>query len=183
MNERTYLLFAYIFNYFFPMILITVFYYSIVKAVVAHEAALKAQAKKMNVDSLRSAGKDDAESAEVKIAKVAITNVMLWVCIWTPYAAVCALPALGYASALTPLVSQLPSFLGKIVLSHLINLLSLQQPRLPAVSTPSSTLFLIQSSEKLWPRSCLALVLERSHDTLILGLWFKRPQKTARLII
>ena len=53
LNERTYLLFAYIFNYFFPMIMIAVFYSSIVKAVVAHEAALKAQAKKMNVDSLR----------------------------------------------------------------------------------------------------------------------------------
>ena len=30
------------------------FYTQIVKAVVMHEAALKAQAKKMNVDSLRS---------------------------------------------------------------------------------------------------------------------------------
>ena len=93
--------------------MIICFYYSIVKAVVVHEANLKAQAKKMNVESLRSAGKDDAESAEVKIAKVAVTNVMLWFCIWTPYAAVCALPALGYQSALTPLVSQIPSFLGK----------------------------------------------------------------------
>ena len=38
----------------------------------------KAQANKMNVDSLRSVGKDDSERSEVKIAKVAITNVMLW---------------------------------------------------------------------------------------------------------
>ena len=53
LNERTYLLFAYIFNYFLPMLMIAGFYSSIVKAVVAHEAALKAQAKKMNVDSLR----------------------------------------------------------------------------------------------------------------------------------
>ena len=79
---------------------------------MAHEAALKAQAKKMNVDSLRSAGKDNEESAEVKIAKVAITNVLLWFTIWTPYAAISALPALGYQSALTPLLSQLPSFMG-----------------------------------------------------------------------
>merc|ERR1712025_1143277 len=92
LNERTFLLFAYIFNYFFPVFLITLFYYSIVKAVVAHEAALKAQAKKMNVDSLRSGTKDNEESAEVKIAKVAITNVLLWICIWTPYAAISALP-------------------------------------------------------------------------------------------
>ena len=41
----------------------------IVKAVVSHEAALKAQAKKMNVESLRS-GDQSGESAEIKIAKV-----------------------------------------------------------------------------------------------------------------
>ena len=118
MNERTFILFAYIFNYFIPLFLIGTFYYSIVKAVVMHEAALKAQAKKMNVDSLRSsAGKDSEESAEVKIAKVAITNVLLWFCIWTPYAAVCALPVLGYQSSLSPLVSQFPSFGGVLSFS------------------------------------------------------------------
>ena len=53
LNERSYLLFAYIFNYFFPMILIAILYYAIVKAVVSHESSLKNQAKKMNVDSLR----------------------------------------------------------------------------------------------------------------------------------
>jgi len=112
-NERTFILFAYIFNYFIPLFMISVFYYSIVKAVVAHEAALRAQAKKMNVESLRSAGKDDDESAEFKIAKVAITNVLLWIFIWTPYAAVSALPALGYQHLLTPMVSQLPSLIAK----------------------------------------------------------------------
>ena len=67
-------MFAYIVNYFTPLTMIGCFYYSIVKAVVAHEMALKAQAKKMNVDSLRSGGDKD-ESAEFKIAKVAITNL------------------------------------------------------------------------------------------------------------
>ena len=112
-NQRTFILFAYIFNYFTPMFLIIIYYTSIVKAVVAHEAALKAQAKKMNVDSLRSGGKDDEDSAEVKIAKVAITNVLLWFCIWTPYAAVCALPALGSKDSLSPLVATIPAFVGK----------------------------------------------------------------------
>ena len=69
MNARTFILFAYIFNYFTPLVLISIYYSSIVKAVVAHEAALKAQAKKMNVDSLRS-GAQSEESAEIKIAKV-----------------------------------------------------------------------------------------------------------------
>jgi r-opsin len=44
-----------------------------VKAVVMHEAALKAQAKKMNVESLRS-GEQSGESAEIKIAKVPVPN-------------------------------------------------------------------------------------------------------------
>jgi hypothetical protein len=48
------------------------FIFKIVKAVVMHEAALKAQAKKMNVESLR-AGDQSGDSVEFKIAKV-ITN-------------------------------------------------------------------------------------------------------------
>ena len=106
------MLFAYIFNYFIPMFMISIFYFSIVKAIVVHEANLKTQAKKMNVENLRSVSRDDDERAEFKIAKVAITNVLLWVCIWTPYAAVSALPALGYQHLLTPLVSQLPALIG-----------------------------------------------------------------------
>jgi r-opsin len=46
----------------------------IVKAVVMHEAALKAQAKKMNVDSLRSNADDGKESAEIRIAKVMVRD-------------------------------------------------------------------------------------------------------------
>ena len=36
------------------MVIVTFFYSQILKAVIAHESALKAQAKNMNVDSLRS---------------------------------------------------------------------------------------------------------------------------------
>ena len=77
-------------------------------AVVNHEKALKEQAKKMGVDSLRSGDKvgwtlnliwikvrlqffpisleKAEESAEMKICKVAVTNVFMWIAIWTPYA-------------------------------------------------------------------------------------------------
>ena len=94
--------------------MVIIFYTQIVKAVVAHEAALKAQAKKMNVDSLRSNADSNAESAEMRIAKVAITNVSLWICIWTPYAVVVMIAAFGDRSVVTPLVSQLPSFCAKL---------------------------------------------------------------------
>ncbi|CAB4055675.1 OPN4 [Lepeophtheirus salmonis] len=86
---------------------------SIVKAVWAHEMALKQQAKKMNVESLRTNVDSNAESAEIRIAKVAVTNVSLWAGIWTPYTLVVLMAVMGSRSSITPLVSQLPSFIAK----------------------------------------------------------------------
>lgn len=57
---------------------------------------------------------DNNSSAEVRIAKVAITNVTLWICIWTPYAVVVMIGAFGNRDLVTPLVSQIPSFLSKL---------------------------------------------------------------------
>lgn len=53
-NHKSFILYAFIFNYVVPMLFVIFFYSQIVVAVVTHERALKAQAKKMNVDSLRS---------------------------------------------------------------------------------------------------------------------------------
>jgi len=111
-NKKSYMWFAFVFNFIVPLIFNAFFYTKIVKAVVMHEAALKAQAKKMNVDSLRS-NADDNESAEVRIAKVAITNVMLWICIWTPYAFVNMIAVFGNQAIVTPMVSQIPAFCAK----------------------------------------------------------------------
>ncbi len=51
---RSYILYAFIFHYCVPMMLVFFFYIQIVKAVVLHERMLREQAKKMNVESLRS---------------------------------------------------------------------------------------------------------------------------------
>ena len=53
-NRKSFLLYAFIGNYCIPMAAIVYFYFQIVRAVIMHEAALKAQAKKMNVASLRA---------------------------------------------------------------------------------------------------------------------------------
>ena len=50
----------------------------------------------------------------MKIAKVAITNVLLWVGIWSPYAIVCMISAFGNRALVSPLVSQLPAFFAKL---------------------------------------------------------------------
>lgn len=96
-----------------PLTLIVLCYYNIVKAVWAHEKALKDQAKKMNVASLRS--NDDAakQSAEIRIAKVAMINITLWVIAWTPFAVICLIGITGDQKLLTPLVSTLPILFAK----------------------------------------------------------------------
>ena len=111
-NEMTFMYYAFVFNFTVPMLCVIFFYVQIVKAVVAHEAAMKAQAKRMNVKSLKSNQKDREASVEVKIAKVAITNVLLWFSTWTPYAVVSMVGVFGDQMWITPLVAQLPAFLG-----------------------------------------------------------------------
>lgn len=49
----------------------------------------------MNVDSLRSNQDANAQSAEVRIAKAAITICFLFIAAWTPYAIVAMIGAFG----------------------------------------------------------------------------------------
>ena len=77
-NHQSYILYAFTFDYVIPMVLVAYFYSQIVKAVFVHEAALRAQAKKMNVESLRANQDASKNSIEFRIAKVAITNVRLY---------------------------------------------------------------------------------------------------------
>ena len=51
---------------------------------------------------------------EKRIAKVALMNVLIWVLAWTPYAGVALTGVFGNKQAVTPLVSQIPSFLAKL---------------------------------------------------------------------
>ena len=53
-NHKSYIAYALVFHFVVPMSFIIYFYSAIVKAVVSHEMEMRAQAKKMNVDSLRS---------------------------------------------------------------------------------------------------------------------------------
>jgi r-opsin len=95
MNNKLFVFFIFIFAYCVPMFSIIFFYSQIVGHICAHEKALREQAKKMNVDSLRSGEKDGADSAEVRIAKTAIGICSLFVASWTPYAVVALLGAFG----------------------------------------------------------------------------------------
>ena len=54
MNTKTFVMFTLFTNYIAPITVAIFFYSQIVMAVVNHEKALREQAKKMGVDSLRS---------------------------------------------------------------------------------------------------------------------------------
>jgi hypothetical protein len=61
------------------------------------------------------AAERDEATLITNLLQVAITNVLLWFCIWTPYAVVTMIGQFGNPMLVTPLVSQLPAFLGKSV--------------------------------------------------------------------
>ncbi|CAH1403579.1 unnamed protein product [Nezara viridula] len=81
-TSRSYILVYSVFVYFAPLLTIIYSYFFIVQAVSAHEKAMREQAKKMNVASLRG---NDNTSAEAKLAKVALMTISLWFLAWTPY--------------------------------------------------------------------------------------------------
>ncbi|XP_075163751.1 rhodopsin 2 [Haematobia irritans] len=87
-NPRSYLISYSLLVYYTPLFLICYSYWFIIAAVSAHEKAMREQAKKMNVKSLRSS-EDCDKSAEAKLAKVALTTISLWFLAWTPYLVIC----------------------------------------------------------------------------------------------
>ncbi|XP_020292125.1 rhodopsin-like [Pseudomyrmex gracilis] len=83
-SSKSYILVYSVFVYYIPLFTIIYSYYFIVSAVATHEKAMREQAKKMNVQSLRS-GDNQNVSAEAKLAKVALMTISLWFMAWTPY--------------------------------------------------------------------------------------------------
>nr|QWV42721.1 ultraviolet sensitive opsin [Mimemodes sp. CRS 2021] len=102
-------------SYVVPMTAIIYFYSQIVSKVFSHEKALREQAKKMNVESLRSNQSQHSQSAEIRIAKAAITICFLFVASWTPYAVLALIGAFGDQNLLTPGVSMIPALNCKLV--------------------------------------------------------------------
>ena len=49
----------------------------------------------------------------MKICKVAVTNVFMWIAIWTPYAGIVMMAVYGDKSKITPLMAQCPSMVAK----------------------------------------------------------------------
>ncbi|KAK4295836.1 hypothetical protein Pmani_031628 [Petrolisthes manimaculis] len=133
-STRSFGIFLFVVCYCIPLLIITFVYSQIVNAIRSHEKALREQAKKMNVENLRSNVDANKQSAEIRIAKVAVSNVFLWLLTWTPYAAVVLMGLFGDQNKMTPLVSALPGLMCKTA--------SVYNPMMFAISHPKFRLAL-----------------------------------------
>lgn len=102
-----------VFGYFLPILAMVKWYFSIVQAVFKHEDELRQQAKKMNVASLRSNADQDGTRAEIKTAKVAVLNCLLWLTAWTPYAMIYLVAIYHDTSIMTPVVNEITVVFAK----------------------------------------------------------------------
>ena len=134
MNNKTHILGSCIAMFFMPIVVIVFCYVNIVKAVFHHEDELRQQAKKMNVTSLRSGQEQNQVSAEIRIAKVSITNVTLWFIAWSPFAIVCMLGTWGDTSKITPYICELPVILAKTSCAYNPIIYALSHPKFREVS-------------------------------------------------
>jgi len=129
-NNRSFGTFLFVFCYCIPLSTIIYAYFFIVKAVVAHESAMRAQAKKMNVANLRAG--TEGESAEMRVAKTAVMNVTVWLICWTPYCAIVVQGMWFSQDVITPLATMLPALLAKTCACYNPMVYALSHPRFRA---------------------------------------------------
>jgi len=127
-NNRSFGTFLFVSCYCVPLSIILYAYIFIFKTVVAHEAAMKAQAKKMNVSSLK-AGSGNEESAEMRVAKTAVINVTIWILCWTPYCAIVVQGMWFDQKPITPIVTMIPALLSKAGACYSPMVYALSHPR------------------------------------------------------
>ncbi|XP_066939840.1 opsin, ultraviolet-sensitive-like [Macrobrachium rosenbergii] len=95
-----------------PLLIILVSYYQVFAHVSKHEKALKRQAEKMNVESLRSGDKVNMRQ-EIRVAKVGITCTALYLMSWTPYVTLAFICTFGRKELVTPFMSMIPACTSK----------------------------------------------------------------------
>lgn len=125
-NNRTYIFFLYIFGFAVPLGVIIVSYGLIVRAVRNHEEEMKKTAKKMNAE-LRT--NQEERKMEIKVAKIAMMILVLYLMSWTPYATVALIGQFGDATFVTPFWSEIPVIFAKASAMHNPIVYALSHPK------------------------------------------------------
>ncbi|NP_001301067.1 Opsin Rh3-like [Limulus polyphemus] len=111
LNGRSFIFCIWFFAWFIPVIIIFCCYFRIYAAVRDHENQLREQAKKMNVENLRTNQNQKDTRGEIRIAKVAFGIIMLFLFSWVPYILVAFIGAFSTKERqlITPLMSMVPA--------------------------------------------------------------------------
>jgi len=136
-----------IFDFCLPCFIIILCYVQIVKAIFAHEAAMREQAKKMNVTNLRS-NEAETQRAEIRIAKTAIANVTLWLVCWTPYAIVTIKGVSGNFEDINPLSTMLPALFAKSASCYNPFVYAISHPKFRQAITTHMPWFCVHETER-----------------------------------
>ncbi|CAG2217449.1 OPN4 [Mytilus edulis] len=115
-HMRAYMIGMYIGGFVLPLVMIIVSYVLIWKAIRKHENEMLNMAKKMKIEDIRN--NQEKANAEVRIAKIAMIIVLLYLLSWSPYATVALIAQFGPAEWVTPYVSELPVMLAKAAAMH-----------------------------------------------------------------
>jgi len=150
LTSHLYLYFYTLWVYFSPLCIIVYSYTFILSAVSKHEKAMREQAKKMGVKSLRNDPESKKTSAECRLAKVALMTVSLWFIAWTPYFII-NWGGMHYRSIITPLFSIWGSVFAKAN--------AVYNPIIYAISHPKYR----AAMEKKLP--CLSCATEKDDDS------------------
>ncbi|WAQ96132.1 OPSD1-like protein [Mya arenaria] len=128
-NNRTYIFFLYVLGFAVPLSIIITCYALILRAVNKHEIEMKKTAKKMNAE-IRTNQED--KRMEIKVAKIAMTILVLYLLSWTPYATVALIGQFGNAKFVTPFWSEIPVLFAKASAMHNPLVYALSHPKFRA---------------------------------------------------
>lgn len=115
-HVTTFIIGMYIGGFVLPLIIIAASYILIWRAIRKHDREMLKMAKKMKVEDIRA--NQEKSNAEVRIAKIAMMIVFLYLLSWTPYAIVALIGQFGPAEWVTPYVSELPVMFAKAAAMH-----------------------------------------------------------------
>ncbi|KZS12137.1 UV wavelength opsin [Daphnia magna] len=113
LETKIFVFLLWIWCWIMPLGVIIFSYGKITTQVMTHEARLKEQAKKMNVETLRSGANKDVRN-EIRVAKVGISLTTLFLLSWTPYFMIAFIGCYGNRALLTPGLSMIPACTCKL---------------------------------------------------------------------
>ncbi|XP_060565088.1 rhodopsin, GQ-coupled-like [Ruditapes philippinarum] len=128
-NNITFIFFMYIFGFAVPLGVIILCYAMIIRAVKVHENEMKKTAKKLNAE-MRS--NQDKKNMEIRVAKIAMSILVLYLLSWLPYATVALIGMFGDASFVTPFWAEIPVLFAKASAMHNPLVYALSHPKFRA---------------------------------------------------